>query len=220
MGFSPAATERDQGGEGETAEGLPLPRTLLPRQALPPKMSLFTAMTQDFLLLEKRAFYGAWRDCGENWPAASPSESETHGWSLPAPAPAGPQGLSASQTPNIILPCFGPGGLNGDGRHRAQLARGLAPSPGPEHPYCLPSCHLVELALHPLTASIPSSGLLGSWAWTRACGSQPIARATPPPPPPSCLASQGGVEFSGLTSRRALSNFSYQGHTEPDTTVY
>lgn len=33
------------------------PPTPLPRQALPPKMSLFTARRGDFLLLEKRAFY-------------------------------------------------------------------------------------------------------------------------------------------------------------------
>lgn len=44
----------------EAVEGFALPpATLLPRQALPPKMSLFTAMTQDFLLLEKRAFHRA-----------------------------------------------------------------------------------------------------------------------------------------------------------------
>lgn len=49
-GSSQRGRERVRRGKGAC------PPTPLPRQALPPKMSLFTAKRGDFLLLEKRAF--------------------------------------------------------------------------------------------------------------------------------------------------------------------
>lgn len=65
-------------GRVSGGRGLPSHASPLPGQALQPKMSLFTARRQDFLLLEERALTGAWRDWGE-LASTSPSESETHG---------------------------------------------------------------------------------------------------------------------------------------------
>lgn len=77
---APPKAARGQWGEG----GLPSPPTPLPRQALPPKMSLFTARRQDFLLLEKKSFIQGPRGTGERELAGtSPSESETHGRRFP-----------------------------------------------------------------------------------------------------------------------------------------
>lgn len=92
---------REKTGE-EEGKGLACPPTPFPRQALLPKMSLFTARTQDFLLPEKRAFLQGPRGTGKSWLGASPSESETHGPSSPARCPSCPPhpALGTKMSPN------------------------------------------------------------------------------------------------------------------------
>lgn len=54
----PLRGTREETGKGDVRGAHPSPHSP-PQAALQPEMSLFTARTQDFLLLEKRAFYRA-----------------------------------------------------------------------------------------------------------------------------------------------------------------
>lgn len=167
-----------------TGEGLWAPSHSSPGSLCRPQMGLFTARRQDFLLFEKRAFLWGPRGTAESWRLGL-SESETHGRRPPSPAPAGPQGLRWSQTPNIRkhrnrLVCSCSHGPDGDGLCGGpQPARqGIVSTPVPFHP--------------PL-----SPGLPGEW------DVDPLRKQVPRPADPTHSGSHGaeGGRSSELTAR-------------------
>lgn len=77
-------------GLGGGRHGALAPSHCVPRQALPPKTSLFTARRQDFLLFQKSAFLQGPGGTAEIW-QLSPSESETQGLRPASPAQLDPR---------------------------------------------------------------------------------------------------------------------------------